>query len=165
MAVWLPVNAKIRELGDSYTYELGRFRSVERALARNPIQREQYRAFMQEYESTLRHVTKIRQGRITEGYYLPHHAVRKEDSLTTKLRVVFGASAKTSTGLSLNDALMTGPTIQDDLFTILTRFRKHKFVLTADIAKMYRQIQVDPSDRHYQRILWRDDPTKPVQTY
>ena len=92
---------------------------------------------MQEYE-TLRHMMKIRQGITTEGYYLPHHSVRKENSLTTKLRVVFDASAKTSTGLSLNDALMTGPTIQDDLFTILTKFRKHKFVLTVDITKMYQ---------------------------
>ncbi|GJQ75227.1 hypothetical protein Trydic_g9827 [Trypoxylus dichotomus] len=38
-------------------------------------------------------------------YYLPHHGVIKMDSTTTKLRVVFDASVKTSSGLSLKDVL------------------------------------------------------------
>ena len=50
---------------------------------------------------------------------------------------------------------MTGPTIQDDLFSLLVRFRSHACVFTADIAKMYRMIKVHPDDRKYQRILWR----------
>ncbi|XP_029054752.2 uncharacterized protein LOC114882037 [Osmia bicornis bicornis] len=93
----------------------------------------------------------------TPGFYLPHHAVIKPSSTTTKLRVVFDGSAKTSNGLSLNDALMVGPTIQDDLFSLLLRFRMHAFVITGDIEKMYRQFLVRAEDRAYQRILWRDD--------
>ena len=42
-------------------------------------------------------------------YNLPHHCVFKEDSTTTKLRVVFDGSAKTSNGLSLNESLVVGP--------------------------------------------------------
>ena len=121
--VRLPANYKIHDLGDSYTLALGRLKSLERSLARDPTQRDQYREFLREYEA-LGHMSKLRKGAPTDGYYLPHHAVRKEHSSTTKLRVVFDASAKTSTGLSLNDALMTGPTLQDDLFTIVTRFQK-----------------------------------------
>lgn len=45
----------------------------------------------------------------------------KESSSTTKLRVVFDASCKTSTGVSLNDKQLTGPTLQDDLFSIVGR--------------------------------------------
>ncbi|XP_043264087.1 uncharacterized protein LOC122404223 [Colletes gigas] len=52
---------------------------------------------------------------------------------------------------------MTGPTIQDDLFALLMRFRTHNYVLTGDIEEMYRQFLVRPEDRRYQRILWRDD--------
>ncbi|XP_076383120.1 uncharacterized protein LOC143260685 [Megalopta genalis] len=92
----------------------------------------------------------------TPGCYLPHHAVEKPTSTTTKVRVVFDRAAKSTSGLSLNDTLLTGPTIQDNLFTLLIRFRMHAVVLTADIEKMYRQFIVRPDDRAYQRILWRD---------
>lgn len=52
-------------------------------------------------------------------YYLPHHEVIKEDSTTTKLRVVFDASAKTSNGVSFDNILMVGPTIQRELFDFI----------------------------------------------
>ncbi|XP_062541079.1 uncharacterized protein LOC134209115 [Armigeres subalbatus] len=87
-------------------------------------------------------------------YFLPHHAVYKESSSSTKIRVVFDASAKTTSGLSLNDALGVGPTVQNDLITILLRFCCYPVVLTADIPKMYKQVQVHKDDRKYQRILW-----------
>ncbi|XP_077278038.1 uncharacterized protein LOC143906111 [Temnothorax americanus] len=90
-----------------------------------------------------------------DGYYMPHHAVIKDSSHTTKVRVVFDASAKTSNGISLNDTLMVGPTIQDKLFSHLIRFRTYNYVITADIEKMYRQVLVHEDDRRYQRILWR----------
>ena len=73
----------------------------------------------------------------TPGYYIPHHAIVMVASATTKTRVVFDASAKTSNGLSLNNFLIVGPTIQDKLFGHLLRFRMHAYVLTADIEKMY----------------------------
>lgn len=55
---------------------------------------------------------------------------------------MFDASSKDSKGLSLNDALYKGPVIQSDLFTIVMRFRCLKYVICADIKKMYRQIKV-----------------------
>ena len=48
----------------------------------NPIQRDQYQTFMREYEA-LGHMSKVKGDAPNEGYYMPHHAVRKEDSLTT----------------------------------------------------------------------------------
>ena len=41
-------------------------------------------------------------------HYLPHHPVVREDKITTKLRIVYDASARTS-GPSLNDCLYAGP--------------------------------------------------------
>lgn len=93
------------------------------------------------------------------GYYLPHHCVTKAN----KIRVVFDGSSKTTTGKSLNDIQLVGPVVQNDLLSILMRFRVHKFVITADIQKMYRQIELDESQRHLQLILWRDDESQPIK--
>ena len=60
---------------------------------------------------------------------------------------------------------MTGPRLQEDLADIILRWRKHKYVMTADIEKMYRQVWINKDDRNYQRILWRNDPAKPIKVY
>lgn len=65
-------------------------------------------------------------------YNLPDHAVINQQSVTTKLRVVFNGSAPTTTGVSLNAIQMVDPTIQPDLFSILLRFRQHKIGICAD---------------------------------
>ena len=59
-----------------------------------------------------------------------HHHVFKADSTTTKQRVVFDASAKTSSTFSLNDALLKCPQAQEELFTILCRFCFPKYVFS-----------------------------------
>jgi hypothetical protein len=99
------------------------------------------------------------------NFYIPHHFVLKEESTTTKFRVVFDASAKLSTGISLNDAMMVGPTLQDNLTEIITRFRCHPIAFTADIAKMYRQINLTEEDKKMHHIFWREDPSEPVREY
>lgn len=97
--------------------------------------------------------------------YLPHHAVLKEESTSTKLRVVFDASMPTSSGKSLNDCLLVGPTIQPELFDILIRFRQHPYVLIGDIVKMYRQVMIKPEHRLHQSILWRTNPDEPPTSF
>ncbi|XP_033225071.1 uncharacterized protein LOC117178004 [Belonocnema kinseyi] len=119
----------------------------------------------EEYE-TLNHMSFIKNSNSAElGFYLPHHAVVKSNSLTTKIRVVFDGSAKTSSGISLNNSLMVGPTIQDDLFSLLTRFRIDKYALTADIEKMCRQVLVHTDDAVYQKILFRENQNAPIKIY
>lgn len=111
--------------------------------------------FMNEYE-LLDHMAKVDEINNAEIFcYLPHQGILREDSLTTKLRIVFNASATTTSSYSLNDLQMVGPTIQEDLLSILLRVRKHTFVISADVAKMYRQVSINPKQRSLQRILWR----------
>ncbi|XP_076384045.1 uncharacterized protein LOC143261513 [Megalopta genalis] len=153
--VALPFNAKRTLIGETRTQAINRFLSLERKLQRDPSLREEYSAVMKEY-LTLGHMSKTKPQN-ANGFYLPHHAVIKSSSSTTKVRVVFDGSAKSSSGLSLNDALNTGPTIQDDIFALLIRFRLHTYVLTGDIEKMYRQVLIRPEDRRYQRVLWRNE--------
>ena len=57
----------------------------------------------------------------TRVHYLPHHAVLRQDKETTKLRVVYDASAKEE-GLSLNECLYTGPKFHLKIFDLLLRF-------------------------------------------
>lgn len=81
------------------------------------------------------------------------------------MRVVFDASAKSTSGQSLNYLLLIGPTIQQNLIVTLLSFRLRKYALTADISKMYRQFLVDQRDRQFQMILWRDEPHKKLRTF
>ncbi|KAG7307103.1 hypothetical protein JYU34_007243 [Plutella xylostella] len=148
-------------LGDSYKMAEKRFINLEKKLKKCPDLKQQYTNFIKEYED-LGHLTKIE--RPTFGYMMPHHAVIRESSETSRLRVVFDASAKSSSNKSLNDIQCIGPVVQDDLFSILVRFRQHKYVLSGDITKMYRQISMDESQRHLQLILWRDDDSRPLDT-
>ncbi|XP_076232926.1 uncharacterized protein LOC143178272 [Calliopsis andreniformis] len=102
---------------------------------------------------------------VAASFYLQHHAVTKQDSTTTRLRVVFDSSAKSSTGISLNDTQKVGPTVQSDLTRILLRFRTYRCVLSADVEKMYLPILIEPSQRRFQRILWRPNPNLSLETF
>ncbi|XP_039281639.1 uncharacterized protein LOC120350817 [Nilaparvata lugens] len=168
--VRLPRRANHRALGDSLMNAENRFLKMEKKLSNNEILRENYVKFMHDYED-LGHMRVIQckdligKKHQEKAYYLPHHVVIKESSSTTKYRVVFDASAKGSNGVSLNSILMTGPTIQQDISSIILRFRTHLYVMTSDITKMYRMIKVHPDDYHLQTILWRDNPHQDIKHY
>ena len=83
----------------------------------------------------------------------------------TKLKVVFDVSAKTTASLSLNDTLLTGPTLYPTLETILLRFRFYLVAVSVDISKMYIEVNLEPKDRDLHRFLWRDEPTGPLIDY
>ncbi|XP_076285539.1 uncharacterized protein LOC143211600 [Lasioglossum baleicum] len=99
------------------------------------------------------------------AHYLPHHGVLKPSSTTTKLRVVFNDSWSEPDQPSLNDYLHPGPNLLPLLADVLLRWRKHIFVVTADVTKMYRQILVHPEDRTHQRILWRETESQHVSDF
>ena len=98
-------------------------------------------------------------------YYLPMHGVSKDSSSITKLRVVFDASAKTSTGASLNDTLLVGPTLYPHLTDILIRFRAFPVAISGDVAKMYRAVELTPEDRDLHRFIWRPDQSSEPRDY
>ena len=82
----------------------------------------------------------------------------RPDKETTKLRVVFDASAKhKGEGLSLNDVLDPGPSLLPLLYDILLRFRAGKVVLIGDIEKAFLNISIAPEHRDFLRFLWVDD--------
>ena len=87
---------------------------------------------MKEYDTVIRDqlergiIQEIDPAEKTEGVrlqYLPHHPVVRQDKDTTKLRIVYDASAKTREGPSLNSCLYTGPCLLSSIVDTLIRFR------------------------------------------
>ncbi|XP_018405188.1 PREDICTED: uncharacterized protein LOC108781649 [Cyphomyrmex costatus] len=165
--VSLPVKEHMmKRLGNLKEIAIQRFKSLERRFKRDPQLKVEYSKFIHEYLA-LRHMREFTNSvdNLWPHFYMPHYCVIKTASSTTKLRVVFDVSCKSSTGILLNDTLMLGPVLQQELISILLRFRTYKYVLTSDIEKMYRQIKVDAEQTSLQRIVWRNDPSENIKTY
>ena len=95
-------------------------------------------------------------GEIGKVHYIPHHGVLRRDKQTTKLRLVYDASAKSS-GPSLNDCLYTGPAMIHNIVDIILRFRSHRIALAGDIEKAFLMVSIVEEDRNVLRFLWFDD--------
>lgn len=91
-------------------------------------------------------------------HYLPHHAVINPQKPTTKLRIVYDASAKSrKENKSLNECLYRGPVMLNDLCGLLLRFRLRTVAIVADIEKAFLQIGLQPDQRDVTRFLWLKD--------
>ena len=76
----------------------------------------------------------------------------------TKLRVVYNTSAHTHNDApSLNDCLHTGPPLQNQLWSVLTRNRFHSVAVTGDIRKVFLQIKIHQAERDSLRFHWIKD--------
>ncbi|XP_052745100.1 uncharacterized protein LOC112047560 isoform X3 [Bicyclus anynana] len=164
--VTIPLKESPDVLGDNYFSARNRLLALERRFNRDTLLKKRYLDFLKEYKN-LGHMSEsskstepISQNR----YYIPHFPIIRENSTTTKLRVVFNASASYK-GKTFNDIQMVGPVVQDDLLSILLRFRQHKYVVSGDIEKMYRAILVEPSQRSLQQILFRFDTSEHIRTF
>lgn len=155
---------KINNLGNSFNTAYRCLLQLESKMQKDTNLYIQYKAFIHEFIQ-LGHAHYIEDFSPTDthAYYMPHLAVIKPDSATTKLRTVFNASAKTSTGTSLNDILYEGPNIYNDLFEIILRFRLYRYAFSCDIVKMFRAININPKQTYLQRVLWRDSKSEPLK--
>ena len=152
-------------LPGSRSVALNHLFSMERKFVRDSELRTQYSDFMQDYDAR-GHMIKVEPGGALPPApnFLPHHAVYKRDG-SKKLRVVFDASRRSENHKSLNDYLHAGPKLQSEITTVLTRWRRHKFVFTCDIVKMFRQILIHPEDAVWQHILWRSSFESSIEKF
>ncbi|KAJ8937089.1 hypothetical protein NQ314_012032 [Rhamnusium bicolor] len=105
------------KLGDSREYALQRFWALEKRLAKNPKLKKIDTDCMMEYE-TMGHMSRVLpSSRDQVSYFLPHHGVLNEKSLTTKLRLVFNGLASTDTKVSFIDIQGKGPNVPDELLS------------------------------------------------
>ena len=146
---------------------VSRLHSTEKKLKKNPELAEKYQNVINDYV-TNGHARKMspEEAKIAtpKTWYLPHHAVLNPNK-PGKVRVVFDAASKFD-GVSLNDNLLTGPDLLNNLVGILLRFRSGKIGVMADVQQMFHQVRVCEEDRDSLRFLWRDlDETRKPDEY
>lgn len=158
--VKLPFKSEDLKVEKSKKIAEKRLAYLEAKLNKETDLKTKYVEVLEEYLH-LDHMERIPEHEVNniKGTYLPHFAVVRNDKDTTKVRIVFDASCKGENGVSLNDMMMIGPTLQPELRNILIRWRQHRICLSSDIVKMYRQVKVAAEDVDFQRILWRKDQT------
>ena len=163
--VTLPRKTDVPPLGDNRAQPLSRYVTNERSILRRNIWRP-FQDVVQSYLD-LGHAELIPASEPTppQMYYLPMHSVTKQSSTSTKLRVVFDGSAASTSGISLNSSLMIGPTLHPTLGTILLKFRTYPIAITADVSKMYREVELAVQDRDLHLFLWRPTPQQAIQDY
>ncbi|XP_043474382.1 uncharacterized protein LOC122506332 [Leptopilina heterotoma] len=115
--VRLPLNSSPSQLGDSYTTAQRCLKSLLNRISKNQTYSDLYHTFLKEYED-LNHMTRAPSSSSSPVYYLPHHGVLREQSTSTRLRVVFNGSCSTNSGTSLNDILHKGAKLQRDISDI-----------------------------------------------
>lgn len=137
--VRLPMTSELQPLSESCEHPKSRLLKYEQRLLIQPQIRNRYIAFVNVYEK-LGHMMPVdvdkeearNKKEECTPFYMLYFGLVKETSSATKLRVVFNASERTSNGVSFNDVLMVGATVQDDVHSILQRFRVHKISFSAD---------------------------------
>lgn len=160
----LPFKDSPEQLGDSFHVACRRLLHLEKKLEASVELKQGYHSAIMELIDNNFMVVSDDQSK-TSGYFIPHHMISKPDSPSSKLRVVYDASCKTSTGSSLNDILHTGPKLYADLLQILLNFRLFPFALNGDITKMFLQIKLLPEFWKYQKILWRFSQSEKIMVY
>ncbi|XP_068704513.1 uncharacterized protein [Montipora foliosa] len=85
-------------------------------------------------------------------WYLPHHAALNANK-PSKVRVVSDCAAKYQ-GTSLNDQLLQGPDLTNNLVGVLTHFRQEPVAVMADVESMFHQVCVSPNNCDTLRYPW-----------
>ena len=128
---------------------------MNRKLNRHPQLKDEYEKIVHEQlkdgviERTERKSTSER------AFYMPHKPVIKEDAFTTKVRMVFDASARPHPlANSVNECMHTGPPLQPLLWDILIRARMSTHLLLANLQKAFLQVGLKEDDRDDFRFLF-----------
>ena len=133
---------------------IARLEGLVRKLQRDPDMIDKYDEIIQDQlkEGIVERVEEEPNERV---FYIPHKPVKRETATTTKLRIVFDASAKPNgNSPSLNECLETGPPLQNLLWNVLVRNRLKPIALTADIKQAYLQVRIRTEDRDVLRFHW-----------
>ncbi|KAJ8049254.1 hypothetical protein HOLleu_01926 [Holothuria leucospilota] len=155
-------------LPDNRVVAVARVKALEKRLSKDKEEAKMYSEQVQDMieRGVAREVPEA-EVRGYEGpvHYIAHHAVRKPESDSTPLRIVFNSSGNYK-GHVLNDYWAKGPDLNNQLIAVLMRFRKERVALVGDIRKMYHSVGITLLDQHCHRFLWRGmEVERPLKTY
>ena len=142
----------------NFRMALGQLNSLLSTLRHKENNLEHYHKVITE-QMRLKFIERVPEAELNKQncHYLPHHAVEKTSD-TTPIRVVFNCSARAGKGTSsLNDCLLTGPSLTTKLVDVLTNFRINKYAYSADISKAFLRVGLQCCDRDFTRFLWIED--------
>lgn len=131
---------------------LKRAKSLEVSLMRDKTKQEHFLTFMSNIldKGFAEEVPPL--PATEECWYLPIFGIYHPKK-SSQIRVVFDSSAQCQ-GTSLNQVLLTGPNLTNDLLGILLRFRQGPVAVTVDIQQMFYGFYVRPDHRKYLRFFW-----------
>ena len=161
----LPFRASRRRLPNNRPQAVKRALALSRSLHVNHRKREHFLEFMQGILDSKYAEEAPALADEEERWYLPIFGIYHPKK-PTKLRVVFDSSAKFD-GVSLNDVLLCGPDLTNELLGVLLRFRREPVAITTDIEQMFFRFTVREEDRNFLRFLWHkdNDPSKELVEY
>ncbi|KAK5977842.1 hypothetical protein GCK32_003055 [Trichostrongylus colubriformis] len=160
--VRLPWKANKDKLSNNYTLALSRLHQQYKLSEKNPeLWAEYCKIINTQLENGIIEPLNGTTQSNNPIYYIPHQAVIKPSSHTTKVRIVLDASSKRKGELSLNQVIHQGPLLLPNLGGILLRSRVGDILLTADVEKAFHTIYLHEEDRDAVRFLWLKDSSKP----
>ena len=97
--------------------------------------------------------------------FIPHRAVIKDSSQTTRVRIVLNCSfakrygnSGSSKPVSLNSAIFEGRNLLSDLLSLVLQFRTNKYVLIGDVERAYHSICIkSPEQKAKFCLFWKID--------
>ncbi|GFV32476.1 DUF1758 domain-containing protein [Trichonephila clavipes] len=122
--VGFPWKSHTQELNDNFSVAEKRVKSLTRRFIRDPTLYIQYSEILKEYESQgiIERVLETEKPTDRAVFYLPHQAVFRQESLTTKMRIVFDASSHEDGQPSLNDCIWSGGNLNPNIFHLIISF-------------------------------------------
>ena len=150
----------IPELPSNEIGSKARLQKLVGRLERQPELFQQYEEIIKEQEEQgiIDKVLETSCAQRGKEFYLPHRAVVREGVESTKVRIVYDASAKANENSpSLNDCLETGPPLQNHIWDILSRNRMQPWIASGDIKQAFLQIRIRESDQDVLRFHWPKD--------
>ena len=161
----LPFKSPRPRLPNNRTLALKRAHVLDASLRKNPRKREHMVTFMKGLIDSGAMEEAPSLSSDTECWYLPLFGIyhpRKPD----KIRGVFDSSVLFE-GVSLNQVLLTGPNLTNDLTGVLLRFRKNEVAFIADVEQMFYRFLVCEDCRDFLRFFWyrNNDPDDILMEY